>query len=304
MAHLSSSSPFPDPAEPCMSSTLPYKSSPGYPDLCTAARAHEPAPSYSHLPNITPIVLADPDNARTAGPVAADAMDSLNHSPTWPYNIPIPGATLSNTAPIVAIHKAVDRELKHGRRQGHSQIVGTQESIGRRVLFASPLLAMPLHTLLEGLARLLRGDQRPDRLHLENLLIQDCLATPGFSDLSTPMLASFITVILDCAYGFASSHRAVHSASAERTIHHSAHFVDTDPDLVSDVWTSSDGQTIHVSSVTYPDGHRYIFPSPHSTVSLPRVEVSVLNDVGDDCIDEEYIDDVDSDDEVPPLVDL
>ncbi|RDX40452.1 hypothetical protein OH76DRAFT_1490254 [Lentinus brumalis] len=169
----------------------------------------------------------------------------------------------------------------------------------------STLLALPLHTLLEGLAQLLCGDQLPDHLHLENLLMQDCLASPGFRHLATPALVSIITVILNCAYELASgqSHTA-HSASAERTMGRSVHMVDASLAQGSDGWTSSDGQTFHVSAVIYPDGHCYIFPTPLSSTSLPRVEVSVL-DAGDERIDDEYVDVEDPDDDImPPLVDV
>ncbi|TFK79026.1 hypothetical protein K466DRAFT_606455 [Polyporus arcularius HHB13444] len=166
------------------------------------------------------------------------------------------------------------------------------------------LLALPLPTLLERLARLLRGERQANHLYIGNIVLQECLATPGLSDLSMPVLASLVTAILDCASEFPSrAHTSVHSAPAERTMARGARARHGSLGaLESDGWTSSVGQTFHVSAITYPDGHRYMIPRPRSVAPLPRVEVLVLDDVGNNGInvDNEEFDD----DTPPPLVDL
>ncbi|KAI0686339.1 hypothetical protein C8T65DRAFT_747432 [Cerioporus squamosus] len=163
-------------------------------------------------------------------------------------------------------------------------------------------------TLIEGIARLLlRSDRLPDWPHIANSVLHTCLAMPGFGNLSTSAQSALINTILDCGRNLADNHRGSSSVSCERAMSHAGHLVPAQDSPVSesDAWSSSDGETFHISSITYPNGRRFFFPQPHSSIPLRRLEVVVLDDVVDDCIDEEYVDDEErDDDDVPDLVEL
>ncbi|RPD68042.1 hypothetical protein L226DRAFT_576739 [Lentinus tigrinus ALCF2SS1-7] len=142
-------------------------------------------------------------------------------------------------------------------------------------------------------------------LHIDNFIRQEFWAIPDFSVLSTSAQHSLVNFILDCAQAIEQGHRASltgHSICPERTISHALQIRNTAMTTpFPSMQISPDPIVWHVGTVTFPDGCRLLFPTPHSSVvSLRIIDVLVREDIiSHSVFDEDFIDIVDL--EILPL---
>ncbi|RPD52382.1 hypothetical protein L226DRAFT_576901 [Lentinus tigrinus ALCF2SS1-7] len=162
---------------------------------------------------------------------------------------------------------------------------------------ATPVAAESLpsfHALFATNIRIPHGERLPDICRIANLLVQDLSTIPGFLEISSEARCLLVTAMIDSALELALGHHTHHSFPAERMLSHAERLVDASP-------------TYHIHCVIFPDGRRMVFPTPHSSIPLRRVEVYVLGAVDSPVThsnSEQYVDIDDAGtSSTPPLVD-